>query len=598
MSAAAPEPAGRARRWRWAEFNYPLAWSAALATLTLLPYLAGASWARPDEQYLGFVFNPDEPNVHLSWIRQASEGVVLFRNEFTSEPHEGRFFNLFMLLTGRAARAGGLTAYQAWAVARLVAIVLFGLACYAALIDLLATARLRRYTLALITLSSGLGWYAAGRGWPVDTVDLEPDLVMPEAITFLHLYLNPLFTVSVALLIVVAACGYRALRRDDWPAAVGGGLAGLLLANIHTYDAVPLTAVLTAYLGLCAWRERHWSWPRFARYAVILGLMLPAVAYQAWLIRSDPLYAAKANTPTLTPPWWAMGLSYGLLIPLALAGAAAGISRGRRAVDFWSVWLLVHGACLYLPAGLFPFQRKMAEGLHVPLAALAALGLLELGRGLGGWLATARLNQTDGDQPLLWGVRRDLAMRRRAWLSPTLLVGLFVLMPSNILFVQSTLDALQTNNAAKRQAWMPPFRIPQSDYQALLWLRDEVDDGVVLCLPPIGSYLPGIAGQTVYLGHWAETIRFAGPEGKLQSAARFFRAAGTAVEKTTFLRDNGITHVYYGSYERLYTDGLLPRLPALREVYPAAGGEQSGPVRIFRVLRPEELSPGGEPTGD
>jgi len=44
----------------------------------------------------GFVFNPDEPNVHLSWIDQARQGQS---SSTTLSPptHVGRFFNLFIL---------------------------------------------------------------------------------------------------------------------------------------------------------------------------------------------------------------------------------------------------------------------------------------------------------------------------------------------------------------------------------------------------------------------------------------------------------------------------------------------------------------------
>ena len=61
-----------------------------------------------------------------------------------------------------------------------------------------------------------------------------------------------------------------------------------------------------------------------------------------------------------------MLVSYGLLAPLALLGFVSALRRSET--RFWSVWLVVHLTCIYLPTAVFPFQRKMSEGLHVVLA--------------------------------------------------------------------------------------------------------------------------------------------------------------------------------------------------------------------------------------
>jgi len=129
---------------------------------------------------------------------------------------------------------------------------------------------------------------------------------------------------------------------------------------------------------------------RMGRATVILVLTLPAVSYQSWLIKSDALYAAKAMTPTPTPPLPTMLLSYGLLIPLAVVGAVYGLRRRHVSTLFLTCWVTVHGLCIYLPVAWFPFQRKMIEGLHVPLGLLAATGLWIVARWLGAGLAALR----------------------------------------------------------------------------------------------------------------------------------------------------------------------------------------------------------------
>jgi len=728
---------GAPRCWRPWELVWAAAWATALAFVTCLPYLYGdVQAAEHGGQYLGFVFNPDEPNVHLSWIEQARQGQVFFHNAFTAEPHVGRFFNLFMLVVGRFAAAAGLTSYQAWAIARVLAAVLLGVACYLAIAHITARRRRRWLALATVTLSSGLGWYALGGapspllealpllslsllllglaslerafrdgsvrhavaglvcggllhgvprvdalllvlfagtylaalraldpagsldspvwrargtllallllatrptlrfetpvpgsgwlviliavaayylvltsagqpallrlrfaavamaaviGWAVmgpvlglDPVDSEPNLVMPEAITFLTIYLNPLFATSMALLVLAMVNGQLAIRtQQPWP-AVGAGVAGLLLANMHTYDAVPLLLTLTVWLAVLMLEQRRWLPGAAWAYLVIVLLVLPGVAYQAHLIAADPLYREKAFTPTLTPGVPSMLVSYGLLVPLAIAGALELVAHRGLAGAFWPTWAVVHGLCLFLPATAFPFQRKMAEGLHVPLAVLAAYALIGLARRVGGvvggWATAARYRQAGPT----WSVRCDHACRRQDLVPWLTLLGVLLLAPSNLLFVSGTLAALRDNNAGKWSVAMPPFWLPTAESEALDWLAANLpDDAVVGCLPYVGSYIPGRCGRTVYCGHWAETIGF---RDKLVALSKFYRDPGKAADKVAFLRDAGITHLYYGGWELAHVAGQLPQLPALELIYPPHGlGSEPPEAVIFRL---------------
>lgn len=737
--------AGPPRCWSPWELVWAAAWSTALAVLTCLPYLFGdMQAAEHGGQYLGFVFNPDEPNVHLSWIEQARAGQTFFHNAFTSEAHEGRFFNLFMLVCGRFAAATGLSSYQVWALARVLAVVLLGVGCYVAIAHITSRRRLRWLALATVTLSSGLGWYALGGApWPalealplvsmsllvlglasleralrdgsarhavaglvcgallhgvpradglllvafagvyltalralapdadlgseawrrrwvwlallllvtrpvlryetplpgpawlllvvaalayyllltsagqqpaarirfaavalaaviawaatgpqlgLDPVDSEPNLVMPEAITFLSLYLNPLFTTSMALLVLAMINGQLALREQRPWSAVAAGAWGLLLANVHTYDAVPLLLALGVYLVVLMLHERRWVAGAASAYLAIVVLVAPGVMYQSHLIAADPLYRAKAMTQTLTPGLPSMLVSYGWLVPLAIAGGLELVARRGVAGAFWPTWAVVHGACIFLPASVFPFQRKMAEGLHIPLALLAAYALLSLARrvgaALGGWATAARYRQAGPT----WSVRCDHACRRQSLVPWLALTGVIVLLPSNLLFVSSTLAALQNNNAAKWSKAMPPFWVPTAESEALDWLAANLPpDAVIGCLPYIGSYIPGRCGRTVYCGHWAETIEFG---RKLGALSDFYRAPGPAATKVAFLREAGITHLYYGAWELAHVEQQLPQIPALEMIYPPHGaGEGTPAVVIYRVRGPSEPLP-------
>lgn len=567
-------------RWTWDELAWALGFALALATLTTVPYLWGAAQQPYGLVYLGFVFNPDEPNVHLSWIRQAAEGACLLRNGFTSEPHDGRFFNLFMLGAGRLAHWLHATPYQVWAALRVLCAGALTLGVYAALAGFTHDRKLRRLGTLVVTLSSGLGWLWVSCGSRLDPVDVEPGLVMPEALTFLTLYLNPLFALSMLLLLGALLGGERALRTHRVGPALAAGVLGGLLANVHTYDTIPLGAVLTAYLLALAVRERRWCWRRCGLWALIALLVAPGVAWQANLIRSDALYAAKANTITGTPALRVMLISYGLLVPLAVVGAWGGLRRRREAVLFWTLWAAVHFACIFLPTSSFPFQRKMAEGLHLPLAVLAAAGLQASARWLGRRLAWRVLAARRERFGALWSVRQEALVLRQAWARRFAALGVVALLPSNALFVLDSLGALRNNNQSKLHMLMPPLYLPAADLDAVRWLGANLPaDAVVLCLPFVGNYVPGLTGRTVYLGHWAETIGF---EQKLRDYQSFVRDPRKPAEKLAFLRAKGITHVFVGSYEQAAAGGRWPVPAGLERIYPAPA-PGTPPVAVYRV---------------
>jgi len=543
------------------EIQWACAWAAFLVGLTCLPYLFGAAIAGYGRHYLGFVYNPDEPNVHLAWIRQAREGRVFLRNEYTHEPHEGRFFNVFMLGLGRLARGLNASPYQVFQAARLVFGFLLLVAVYLCVATFTTNRRHRQLAFLLTATSSGLGWLYVGltRGQgALDPVDVPPGLTMPEAMTFLTVYLHPLFSFSVLLLLISLTLAARALEQQRLSLAVAAGLTALLLANSHTYDILPFYTVLGLWvMGRAVW-QRRWVWPEWAVLLLVVLLSAPAVGYQYHLMQSDPLYAAKAYTETRSPPLRTFLLSYGLLIPLALGGIYVLSRRKQQRLGLFILWAVVGFLLVYLPVA---FQRKMAEGLHVPLCVLAAVGLSRGGARLAAALAAP-------------GARTRLRLRRRMqrWRRGLLTLGVLALMPSNAFFVWANGHDLLTNNTDPERRTLPPYYLDEAEYQCLLWLQQHSEpDALILCVPQLGSYVPPLIGRRVYLGHWAETIRFA---DKIERFRRFLGEETNAAWKERFLRDNGVDYLLLPTWEGRR---LATTLPGLERVF------EQGDMAIYRA---------------
>src|SRR2546421_130161 len=132
-----------------------------------------------------------------------------------------------------------------------------------------------------VCLSSGLGWlpfwwHLPGTNKPVDTWQ-------PEAITFLSLYLSPLFCFSMALQIGILTLLLLGERTRQIRYAVTAGILGFILGLVHSYDIITIAAIWLSYLlwqsGVQAFRRSGVPFTSWLHAAVAGVIAAPAVYY-------------------------------------------------------------------------------------------------------------------------------------------------------------------------------------------------------------------------------------------------------------------------------------------------------------------------------
>jgi len=509
-------------RWPGAELRWAAVVAAALMLLTCLPYLYGLAVQGLGHYYSGFLSNPDEHNVYLAYMRQAEEGHFFFMDPFTSEAQTGRVINVFFLGLGLFARVTHLSLPIVYHLARVASGWLLLMSVYWLAAQVLTTVTGRRITLVLAGTASGLGWlFHAHPGQP-HPIDYGPGLIMPEAITFLSLLLNPLFCFSMFLMVATLGLAAHAFTTGSPRSAGLAGLAALVLGNIHTYDLIPVTAVLTAYFVLLL-ATRSLKARGAAMGPLIAGIAAPSLVYQLWLLRAGDvtLLVKSQETPVLSPGMLYLALGLGLPLALAILGALRTVARGSGSIArMTGLWLAIGFALAYLPV---PFQRKLAEGLHIPVCVLAVFAL-----------------------EALW---QRAATPRAAWVA-VLLVAMSI--PSSLLFVTRAARDLRSNNAAYLGHLMPPLYLRPDQYDALRWLgKRAARSDVLLCNSFLGSYAPSLSGTRVYIGHWAETLHF---QEKLGDVSWFLRGDTSDAAREAFCRREGVTYVLRDRsiYDELY----------------------------------------------
>jgi len=423
---------------------------------------------------------------------------------------------------------------------------------------------------------------------PLNTPDYSPPVpphvwqTMPEAVTFLSILLNPLFVWSMALLCLFFTAALTGIERRQVRWSVVAGLLLLLLGNVHTYDIAVAHAALAVYmLVMVIARRLRWS-QALLQYAVIAVLSAAAPVWSWYAAHLDPAYLAKINTPTLSPRPIDDAAGYGLIFLLALLGLAWALShrRSNPRLLFPVCWAVVNGGLVYAPVA---FQRKMAEGLHIPLCILAAVALV--------MLIAPRLRGPKGAD-------------RSALL---IVLAVVLALPSNALFVAGIMQQTAANNLDFFGARMPPAYLPWDEVAGINYLAEHAgEDDVVLSSSLIGNYIPAHASCRVFVGHWAETLHFA----EALEPVDFFLTPGCSSRvRAGILRLADADWVYYGAYEAMLARQMALAFDLTPPDDPAADFRQAtqdilspvfsrGKVTIYQVRSETEQSYTPPPIGE
>jgi hypothetical protein len=493
------------RRWAWIV--------AVLAMLTtLIPYLIGASLAN-GRRFMWLGYNLDDSCVYLSWMRQAADGSYRALNLFTTDAQHGMALNPLFLLLGRIAGWTHLPLIAVYHGSRLLFGLLLLRLVWNFITQTVADARARKLAFLFICFSSGLGWLPGW--WSELPIQTPIDKWQPEAITYLSLYLSPLFCFSMGLQVCIITLLFCGVRTGKMRYAVGAGLCGAVLGVIHTYDILSLAAVWLAYLllySITQVHDEHRKWSSKWLQALVAGsITVPSILYIYLQLTSEAVFRARAEVKTLSPsPVWVI-TGYGILVLLALCAAAAFAQRTKEGISAdeltakptWTtgcdstlllvVWATMNFAVAYIPTSI---QRKLLQGTHFPIAILAGIGAT--------WLIML-LNPTA--KP--WQVALKMTVL-------TLLLSI-----TNVLFLLRDIDNYESNLA---QTHLQRFYLQPGEIEALEWIRDHSTETDALQPLPwivragehsirssdesVACFTPGLINRRVYCGHWGETPDF------------------------------------------------------------------------------------------
>jgi hypothetical protein len=491
-------------------------WALAVSVVTLLvvqlPYVVAYLTAPPHLVFSGALANIHDVNSYLAEIRMGMGSSWLFHDLYTPEPHPAGPLFLFYTGLGKGAAILGLAPDVIYALARPVCGLALLATLYWFLTILLAERQQRQIAFLLLCFSSGLGWLLLLFGEPTILGEMAPDLWVPEAITFLTLLTFPHFALATTLILIAFGGLLIAFHTGrTWP-ALGAALACFAQAWLHPFNLAVIYAVMAAYLAWLMTVQRRLLWQQIGQFAFCLVLSLPVVLYlQFGVIAPNPVFQGWMEQNIMpSPNPLACIVGYGLLLPLALLGAARIIRASGRIDPFPLLWMGVGMVLLYLP---FDTQRRFLEGMHIPICVLAALG----------WSASyARLRH-----------RRICAIL----VSGLLLAGLVTSNAVN--WASSVFIGL----SHRQQNYIYDY-----DVEAFAWLANHSQPtDTVLSSTLTGSFLPAWAGNRVVSGHWAQTINLPEKQKRLQ---QFFDISISTEQREAIIEQYGVIYLFYGPNEQ------------------------------------------------
>jgi hypothetical protein len=533
LARPAPAPAPRVRRIRFA-----LVFAAAIAALSLLPYLLAYLWTPPGHHFAGFFFIADDATTYLAKMREGAAGSWLWNDPYTSEPHGGVFLFGFYLLVGHLAALLHLPMIAAYHLAGITGAMALVLAAERLCRRLLPPERVN-LGLVLVVLGSGAGFLAQVAGNPaifgsrIEALDLH----LPELSGWYSILAIPHFAWATALIIVALLGLMRIMEAPGWRSLALTGLSLIALTAIHPQMIPVLGVIWVAYRALLLFWGLRPSWRALAVEAAAFAATLPLLAYNAWILFHDPTIAEWAHQWRHQAPGpVSLAFSLGLPLLLAIVGMSVAWRRREQGLALLLVWPPLVVALLYLP-NVANIQRRLLDALFVPIGILAAVGLTSL---------TARLR------------------RARARRIQVILVTVCCLSSAIVLSI-----ALRFASGAFAEAY-----INDDAWQAMQWLSSHHDAGDrVLSAPGPGQLLPAWSGVPVYVGHYSETLDYF---QKIRNVGTLLGPDEPDSARQTFLAANRLTLLYWGPDE--VATGFHPDdHPYFHLVY------RHGAVTIYRV---------------
>jgi hypothetical protein len=514
-------------------------WSSLILAVGALPLCYGYLSQSDSAEFVGVTFNIGDVNQYLAWVEQSRRGHWLFDDPYTLEDHQRVFFHPFLLILGKLSALTGLSPTVCYHLSHLLGAILLLWACYRFVTHFLDEPLARGLAFVIVTTASGLSWLE----WLESSLGVKFHFLFSATFraassTFWSLYLYPLFSISIALLLLCVLAFQRFLATGALRHALNSGLLLLLLVTLHAYDLMIVLPVLLGQILLLMIHRRRVEWRWFLGYALTAACSAPYLLYIRLLLLGDPVFAEVGERGIHLPsPMEFVGM-FGFLLPLAALQIPRLLREQSPRSTLLLVWLTAIPLLTYLPLGVANVPARLIEGYHVVLSVLSAATLYPLAAG------------------------------RRPWRRAGLVLLLLLLTLGNAWVMTRDLETLAGHPF--------PRYLDRDIASALQWLSAQEPSSAVLASYKLASFVPARTHHRVYAGHLYLTLDLG---RKLAVLDRFFDAKTSDSARARLMREQRIRYLIHSPLEARKGRYRPEKSRFLRLVF------ESGRTRIFELKR-------------
>jgi hypothetical protein len=381
------------------------------------------------------------------------------------------------------------------------------------------------------------------------------------SLTFPHIILSTVCMMG-SFLCVLQAYAHKG-QTKGWVYAAAASVLNMCLAILHPMLIYLVVLTGSLYWLVLAWRARQILWVE--GFVLVVAYALTGVVslyYGYSLLTNEVLRGWDANSigGTASPPWPHLLVAFGPHLLLAAIHASYQRRHGQKMTARWLflwMWLLATALLVYAPLNS---QRRVIQGVHMPLSILAAAGFIEV---VVPWFLSTRLVGKLLTRPRYTEVKLSRFITA---------VFLLFMALSNLYILASV------STSAVIQQPDPIFRMAD-EMDAVSWLRSENGEtspaSVLIGDYQTGNLVAARAGNQVVVGHWAETI---GYDEKLAEVAQFYDANTDDAWRQALLKQYHVVYVWHGSREQLLGTFTPETAVYLQPAY------QNETITIYRVI--------------
>jgi hypothetical protein len=564
-------------------------WSAIIAFILLLPYLYAYLFTPATLYFLGGLGYVPDHCMHLAWSYQVAHGAFLGKNLFTSIPHEGAMFNLYLFAVGILSRITGLSLDTSYQIGRFFISWALGVSVYY-FVALFFTGKERVWGWLAAMFAEGFSWMLPLlKQWynlQIPTAMfpwISLDLRRHETYVFSSMLYFPLFCAALTFLFLTLRWSYISIASNSYRMALMAGSSLFLVSFVHPFDVIVIVTILCASVTLLAiCYPRQWKqW--VINLTIICLLGAPSILYNYWILNSNLgfsmwesqnicvstsliSYFVGLGIPCLISLLWLLRMynvktilfsiliilvigifthlyfiptpprKYLIFLPIFLFWHLQHFKKNKAEFSRFlliSTWILLFPVLVYSP---FTFQSRLSIGLSVPFAVLS--------------IAYIRL----------YIVRYNIASKTQIFIYAACLT---------ISSIDSIYHYIYTWKITTRHYdektviqsfpfWevCPTTFIKKEELDAISIIEKGPNTGSVLCSYNTSHLIPRYTGKQVVGGSFAQTENYVQTSEEVK---QFYSGAMSTTERWAFLQEKHVAYIFYGPDEQeLDRDHSLP----------------------------------------